>query len=227
METIKSIWNFDIQFIPVLISLLIVELPNWIRKAKKLFYIPIYFSIFPLRELNSNLSYYLGEDYFIGYGSRLEDKELKSLKNKITRDSILSIVISALLIPILAGFIFSFYLSKEVLVQSLVIIALYKLFNIIHAIKDFKYHAVATTKNIIFLSIIYIGYLGVFIQMILKAYNWTYNYTSSKDWTNLISDLSDLIFNKAIAQFLILALLSAIFVNLLTNKDIRDENLKK
>lgn len=227
METVKSIWNFELQIIPVIISILIVEIPNWIRRAKKLYYIPIYFSIFPLRELNPNLSYYLGEDYFIGYGSRLNDSELKRLKNKITRDSIFSIVISALLIPILAGFIYSFYLTKDVFIQSVIVIGFYKGFNIIRAISDFKYHAVATKQNIVFLIVIYLGYLGVFIQMIFKAFTWTYKYTSAKDWSNLFSDLSDLIFNQAIAQFLILALLSAIFVNLLTNKDIRDENLNR
>ena len=62
--------------------------------------------------------------------------------------------------------------------------------------------------------------------MIIKTYNWTYKYTSTNNWSSLLSDLSDLIFSQAIAQFLILALLSAVFVSLLTNKEIRDENLK-
>jgi hypothetical protein len=56
---IEEIWNYKIQIIPIILGILIVEFPNWIRKLKKLYYVPIYFSIFPLRELNQELSYYV------------------------------------------------------------------------------------------------------------------------------------------------------------------------
>jgi len=56
---IEEIWNYKIQIIPIILGILIVEFPNWIRKLKKLYYVPIYFSILSLRELNQELSYYV------------------------------------------------------------------------------------------------------------------------------------------------------------------------
>ena len=223
---IEEIWNYKIQIIPIILGILIVELPNWIRKLKKLYYVPIYFSIFPLRELNQELSYYLGEDYFMGEGSELNETELKKLKKKIIIDSIFSTLISAVLIPAIAGFIFAFIFSKEVLLQSLIAIFIYKLVIVSMAIWNFRYHAIASSKNIFLLILIYIGYIGVFIQMIRTSFNWASPYILDENWSGMASGLADLIFNKGIAQGLILASVTAIIVAFFTDKEIRNENLK-
>jgi hypothetical protein len=223
---IEEIWNYKLQIIPIILAILMVELPNWIRKLKKLYYVPIYFSIFPLRELNEELSYYLGEDYFIGLGSELNESELKKLKKKIIIDSIISTLISAVLIPTIAGFIFAFIFSKEVLLQSLISIFIYKLVIVSMAVWNFKYHALAKTKNILLLIIIYIGYIGVFIQMIRTSFNWATPYINNNNWTGMANGLAELIFNKGIAQGLILAAVTAIIIALFTDKEIRDENLR-
>lgn len=223
---IEEIWNFKIQITPIVLAILIVELPNWIRKLKKIYYVPIYFSIFPLRELNEKLSYYLGEDYFIGEGAELSEIELKKLKKKIVVDSIVSALISTILIPAIAGFIFAFIFSKEILIQSLIAIFVYKFVIVSMAVWNFKYHAIATPKNIFFLIIIYIGYIGVFIQMIRTSFNWASPLIEIKDWSGMANGLADLIFTKGIAYGLIFALVTAIIVTLITDKEIRNENLK-
>ena len=234
MSIIDDIWNFKIQLIPLIFSILIplifsiliVEIPNWIRKIKKLYYVPIYFSIFPLRELNQELSYYLGEDYFLGTGADLTEIELKNLKRKIIVDSIISTMISAILIPSIAGFIFSFVLNKDLLIQSLFLVFIYKLIMVSMAIWNFKDHAIGTKKNIILLIVIYISYIGVFIQMIRSSYNWAHPFIEKENWLGMANGLAELIFNKGIAQGLILAAVTAIVVSFFTDKDIRNENLK-
>ena len=223
---IQEIWNYKIQIVPIILAILIVEIPNWIRKLKKLYYVPIYFPIFPLRELNQELSFYLGEDYFIGYGSELNENELKKLKKKIIIDSIFSTLISAVLIPSIAGFVFAFLFTAEILIQSLIAIFIYKLTIVIMAVWNFKHHAIAKTKNIFLLVIIYIGYIGVFIQMIRTSFNWAIPYIEKKDWSGMSSGIADLIFNEGIAQGLILAAVTAVIISLFTDKEIRDENLK-
>lgn len=205
---------------------LIVEIPNWIRRLKKIYYVPIYFSIFPLRELNANLSIYLGDDYFMGYGSGLDEKELKNLKQKIITTSILSMAIDAILIPSFAGFFFTFFMKERVLLYALITIGIYKLFRIILALKDFKNHAIATKKNVGLLILIYFAYLGVFVQMIHQAYFWTIKYVEEENWIGMLNNLADLIFSKAIAQGIILAAITAIIVSQFTDREIRKENLK-
>jgi hypothetical protein len=222
---LQSIWNYKIQVLPVLLALLLTELPNIIRKYKKLYYIPIYFSIFPLRELNSDLAVYLGEDYFVGTGASLGKEELDRIKRKIMVDSAVSILISALLIPVVAGFVLSFFLNRDLLLQSIIVVFIYKLINICKAVVDFKDHAVGSRKNIFLLILVYIGYLGVFFQLLNNSYDWARPFVEINNYKGLLSALSDLIFNKAIAQGLVLAALAAFFGNMITDKAIRDENI--
>lgn len=223
---LESIWNFKIQILPALLILLLSELPNLIRRLKKFYYVPIYFSVFPLRELNSNLSIYLGEDYFTGYtSSNLTNTEKGKLKKKILIDTVISIFLSAIIIPTVVGFISAFFLDKELLLQSLVLVFLYKLVGIIRAIIGFKKHAISSKKNIFLLTLIYIGYLGVFFQLLYNVFDWTRPLTSTGNYKELFVLLSNLIFNKVIAQGLILTALAAFFGDLITKKSIDEENI--
>src|SRR3990172_9307093 len=112
MNLIEEIWHTQIQLAPVLLSIFLFELPAIIRRWKKLFYVPIYFSVFPLRELNQDLSTYLVEDEFIGLGERLSEKEAEKLRRKIILVSIVSMAIAALLTPLVVGFISAFYMDN-------------------------------------------------------------------------------------------------------------------
>jgi hypothetical protein len=223
---LNSFWEYKMQVFPALIALGLVEIPNIIRKFKRFYYIPIYFPIFPLRELNPNLAYYLGEDYFIGYGATLEKHELEILKRKIMIDSAVAIFISAIAIPSIAGFVLALFLNTGQISQAIFVIIVYKSFNIIKAIIGFKQHAVASGKNIIILIFIYIGFLGVFYQLFINSYDWARPFIINENYKGLFSSLTNLIFNKGVAQGLILAGLAAFFSNLITDKKIRDENIR-
>lgn len=223
----SSIWEYKLQILPVLLALLLTETPNIIRKYKRFYYIPIYFSIFPLRELNPNLAIYLGDDYFLKAGSSLKDKDVAKIKRKIIVDSAIAMFISAIAIPSIAGFVFSFFLNEDLLTQSIFVILVYKMINIIRSVWGFKGHAIASKKNIILLIVIYIAYLGVFFQLLNNSYEWARPFIITNNYRGLITSLSDLIFNKGIAQGLILTALGAFFGTLITDKKIRDENIKK
>jgi len=222
----KSIWEYQIQVLPILSSLIIVELPNFLRRLKRFYYIPIYFPIFPFRELNPKLSFYLGEDYFTGIGKNLTDSDLERIKRKIIIDSAISIFISAIAIPSISGFLVAFFLNKNLFAQSVLIILIYKSINIIKAIFGFKDHAIASKKNIFILIFIYISFLGVFYQLFDNSYQWARPFIEKENYKGLVRSLSELIFNKGIAQGIILTALAAFFGSLLTDKKIRDENIK-
>ncbi len=221
------LWEYKLQVLPVLLALLIAELPNIIRKYKRFYYIPIYFIIFPLRELNHDLAIYLGDDYFIKSDIRLPESIVKKTRKKIIIDSIISMFLASIIIPSVVGFIFSFFLNNDLLWQSIFALFLYKSVNILKAILGFKDHAVATKRNLIILIIIYIAYLGVFFQILNNSYAWSRPYILKSDYRGLVMSLSDLIFNKGLAQGLILTGVAAFFANLITDKNIREENIKK
>lgn len=222
---LETLWGYKIQILPVIVTLALTELPNIIRRFKKFYYIPIYFSIFPLRELNPNLALYLGEDYFIGQGATLKKDEVARIKKKIILDSAISMLLSSIIIPWVVGFLTAFYLDNNLFVQSVVAMFIYKLINIIQAVLDFKDHAVGSRKNISLLIFIYIAYLGVFFQLMSNSYDWARPFILVGNYKELLKSLSELIFSKGIAQGLLLAGLAAFFGSLITDKNIREENI--
>jgi hypothetical protein len=223
---LKTIWEYKLQVLPVLLALIIVELPNQVRRLKRFYYIPIYFPIFPFRELNPDLSLYLGEDYFLGTGPTLSDEELKSIKRKIILHSCISILITAILIPCVAGGIFAFFMDNDLFVASSVTLFIYKLVNVIRGITGFKKHAVATKKNLGLLIVIYIGYLGVFFQLLTNSFEWAKPFVEAHNYKGLIAALSNLVFSKGIAVGLILTTAGALFGNSIADKKLRDENIR-
>lgn len=217
---LEDLWAFKVQVIPVALALFLFEAPAMIRRAKRLYYVPIYFTFFPLRELNSDLSIYLGEDYFVGTG-QLGDQDAEVLRGKILAKSIVSMVIAAILTPLFTGFVGAFFLTTDTLFQFLLVLVAFKLVGIWRAIAGFRHHAIATTRNKVLLGVIYFFYLGVIVQMVLTAYTWTFPYVQAGTWHALLADLSKLLFGKVVAQGLVLALLTAVFVWLITEHKFR------
>jgi hypothetical protein len=161
MDFLGDIWSWKIQVLPVLLSIFLFEVPAIIRRRKKLFYVPIYFSVFPLRELNQDLSTYLVEDDFLGLGELLTTEQAERLRKKIILVSILSMAIGALLTPLIVGFSSAFIMDKDVFVQFITILLMYKVVLLSKSIYQFHLYTVGSTRNILFLGFIYFCYLGV------------------------------------------------------------------
>lgn len=223
-EWLVSLWSYKLQVAPLLLAMLLIEIPTAIRRRHKLYYVPIYFSVFPLRELNADLATYLGEDYFLGGDS--DEGVAERLRKKIVVDSVMSVALSALIVPLFAGFVSAFFLPAELLSSFIVIFLLYKLVGIVQAMVAFPRHAIGTPRNLVMLGLTYIGYLGVASEMILKSYRFASPFVALQDWGGLFASTADLIFSRVIAEFLLLAVLTSIFATMLLDRKVRDENLR-
>jgi hypothetical protein len=224
---IEQIWGYKIQLLPVILTLLIYEIPAIIRKMKKLYYVPIYFSIYPLREINQNLSIYLAEDYFICTGCDLSDEEAEKLRKKIIYTSTISASLDAVVIPLLIGFITAFYLPTNVFTQFLVVLFIYKAVTITSSLKNFHYHSIASRRNIALLIMVCIVYIGVVIEMLRTSYSWTKPFVLVGNWAGLWLSLTAFIFGKVIAEGLVFAVVVAIFAKYIADREIRKKNVSK
>jgi hypothetical protein len=222
---LQQVWHYEIQVVPVLLAMLVIEIPTAVRRLQKFYYVPIYFSVFPLRELNTDLAYYLGEDYVMG-GEPEEDRA-ERLRKKILTTSIISIALSALVIPLFAGFGSAFFLVPPLVRQFILVFVVYKSIGIIRAIIGFPSHAVGTRRNLALLILIYIGYLGVASRMILNSYGFARPFVESHDWIGLASVTSDLLFSRVMVEFLLLALITTAFTNFIMDRKVRRENLRR
>ena len=220
MDFLKEIWNWKIQVLPILLSILLFEAPAIIRRLKKLLYLPIYFSVFPLRELNQDLSIYLVEDDYRS-GEELTTEQAERLRKKIIIVSILSMAIGALLTPLIVGFSSAFFMDKDVFIQFIIILLMYKVILLSKSIYRFHLYAIGSARNLFLLGFIYFCYLGVVFEVLRTSFNWTLPYVQARNWGGMLSDLSALVFGKALIEMLILSLLTAIFVSLITDREIR------
>ncbi len=222
---LENVWQYQVQVVPVLLAILLIEIPTALRRLQKFYYVPIYFSVFPFRELNTDLAHYLGEDFFLG-GEPNED-QAERLRKKILTTSIVSLMLSALVIPGFAGFGSAFFLSHRLLDQVVFVFVVYKSVGIVRAIVAFSTHAVATPRNRIFLVLIYVGYLGVASRMIVKTYGFARPFVERQNWVGLLTSATDLIFSRVIVEFLLLALISTAFTTFIMDRKVRSENLKR
>lgn len=225
MSVLESIWIARIQLVPVILTIAVFELPAVIRRIRKLYYVPIYFSVFPLRELNFDLSTYLGEDYMYGTGERLTDKEVDALKRKIIVVSLVSMAIGALLTPLFVGFIGAFYLPKDVFLQFLTVLLIYKAVLLTKSITTFHHHSVGSLRNILLLMTVYVCYLGVVFEILRNTYSWTSKYVGNSNWMGLLSDLSTLVFGEFVIGIVLLSLFTSVFVSMITDRRLRENVL--
>ena len=212
---LTRVWNLEIQIVPVLAAVLLAELPNVLRRRAGLPYAPIYFTVFPLRELNTDLAIYLGEDWYTDTSHIGSPR----LRRRILAWSITSVTISAVFIPMLIGFFGAFFLTTRTLHQFLIIFLLYKSQGILRAIRNFPMHAVGTRRNTILLVIIYLFYLGIAVQLITQTFSWTRRFVAVGDWAGLVTALSHFLFWTFGVEYLVLTVLLALFVVYLTERD--------
>ena len=225
MEMILAVWRFEVQVAPVLLTILLFESVAIIRKLKKLYYVPIYFSVFPLREINQDLSKFLADDYFIGEGERLTDRELELVRKKIIFVSVISMFVSSILTPLFVGFLAAFYSTREIFVESVAVLLIFKTITLLFSIRNFHYHAVASRRNVAILASIYFLYIGVIYQMLLFSFEWAIPFVEGERWSELLSELGNLFFGKVVAQGIILALVVGVFTNLVADREVRIKNL--
>jgi hypothetical protein len=224
---LETIWEFKIQVLPVLIAFIIYEIPALIRRMRRFYYVPLYFSVYPLREINQDLSVYLAEDFFYGEGGELSKEQAEKLRRKIIFTSVVSASIDAVVTPLVVGFVTAFFLPPLLFKQFLFVLILYKTVAIIASIRNFHRHAIATKRNFGLLILIYACYLGVVYQMLVTSFNWAYPFVLANDWMGLWSSLSGILFGKIIAQGIIFAILVAIFANYIADRKIREKNVSE
>lgn len=222
---LEIIWQYKIQIVPIMLFLVLFETPAFIRRLKKTFYVPIYFSIYPFREINQDLSTYLGEDDFYDEGWRLDPAKAEALRRKIILTSIVSATIDALVVPLIIGLLAAFLLEKVVFFQFVVILSLYKSVTIVLSLRNSHLHILDSKWKNGLLAFVYCAYIGLIVEMLRTAYFWAAPFIASSDWSGMLSSLSEFVFGKTLAQGLLFAFLVAIFSNFIADRKLREQNV--
>lgn len=225
MSLLEDLWNYKVQIFPIILFFLIYESPSFLRRLKKTFYVPIYFSIYPFRQINQDLSVYLADDDFFGFGQDLEEPKAEMLRKKIMITSIVSGALDALVIPLVVGFIAAVWLSKEVFYQFVVLLVIYKVITIIFSLYNNHFRGILGGWKMPLLFLIYFCYIGLIFEMMRTSYTWASPFMDKSDFTGLLFSFSELFFGKILAQGVVFVVFVAIFSDLIADRKLRRRNL--
>lgn len=221
-----NIWNFQIQIVQVGLAMIVYELPALVRRLRTLYYVPVYFGVFPFRALNKPLSEYFGEGV-AGRGENLSNDKADLLRRYVVRKSTLSMAIDALAVPLVIGFLLAFFINPDVFRQFLICLLVYKLLTIAFSIKNFHFHIIGTVRNHFLVTFIYLLYISVVYKMVSQSYNWAHPMIESEQYGDLVSKLTGLFLHHVVVQWIIVATISAIVVGFITDRELREETITK
>jgi hypothetical protein len=219
----QEIWNYQLQIVPVLLFLAIYETPAFLRRLNKTFYVPIYFSVYPLRQINQNLASYLGDDVYVG--EEVTADEAEAFRKQIIAVSAVSAIIDAVLVPLMIGLVAAFLLTEAVFYQFIAVLLAYKVVTVTMSLLNSDLHLIEAKWKTAALSAIYMLYLGLIFEMSKTAFFWAEPYVASADWAGLWSAFSAFVFGKILAQGIVFAGAVAIFTNFIADRKIREKRL--
>lgn len=209
------------QILGGLSAVLVFEFFTQVRKFFQVAYVPIYFQFLPLEVLNSDLSVYVGDDYFMGPGAgpKPSPAEAARLKARIQRRGILAVTVSALVIPAVAAFGTAQYVARDSLWPTLLGILVLYVYRARLSIQGFKHHAsVADRPTVARLALLYITYTLVVLWVFRSVFIWTRGYVEAGKYSDMFESLAELFVGKIIVSGVVVAALAAIFLKELTDR---------
>lgn len=216
-----DMWNVHVQIFPVILTLLLVEIPGLTRLLFRIPYVPVYFVLFPFNVLNKDLSIYFNEDFFMGEGAALNADQLKQQRKEILKKAGFSFSISLGLTPFIAGFISAFFLPKTSLLGFLIILVAYKLIGIIRSAMDFQRHSQFGAKAIMLYIATYLVYFTAFIKLFHTSYAWTEPFVTSSNWLGLANNILDILVVDILFLSLIIGTIVTIIFSTIVDKKYR------
>lgn len=219
--------SMQVEIIPFLVAIFLIQLPTYIRRYFDVWYGPVYFSVFPLASLNENLGEYFAEEFFVGNLENLNSDELeKNIRKKAILLGVKSLIAATVISPLICAFICAFFLRPEDVIWVLTAAILMKIPGFLKSISDFKVHAIANRKNLFLLSLIYFIYCGVYWVAFQSSYEWAQPFIIAEKYFDMFKALGDLLFKQLIWQSIIVAVPVAIIMNLILEKDVRKRNIE-
>jgi hypothetical protein len=218
MDLLRSAWNWQIQALPVLLGFLLFTAISLIRRRYRFYYVPIYFTALPFYELNDDLATYFGDDFMVLAGRDLPPNEVDKLRRRILFKALAST-------PLLVGFLVAFFLSRGTLIQLMVVLAVERGIALSRAFLNFQRHDISTARSRVILGLVYLAYLATVLYVLNAVHSWATPYILRSDWMGLVKAISDLIIGKLLIQGILLALLTAVFTSLVTDREVRKRKI--
>jgi len=186
-EILLQIWNFQYALVPCLAAYLVFDFATIVRRVTRKAYVPIYFMFFPYGYTDELYAQYFDEDTFLILGPPLTDEEKIYTRKKIIWLSMVSLIFSVLISPMMAGLFGYFVLNDYQFTQFMWTLFIVKLFLLARSLYDLKHvWVVGEAVSLYSIALIYALYLVAILINTHSAYEWVASHYSVGGINNMI-----------------------------------------
>ena len=173
-EFLAHMWSYKLSVFPVLLTYLLFDAQAIVRRLTRKAYVPIYFMFFPLGHSDKLYAQYFNEDDVYWVGASMTPKQKISLRNRIRRHAIISMLLAAVFAPWVCGFLAALYLPRDQFLEFVWFLMIVKTLLIARALYELRANAgfVERSNSFLFLCVIYVGYLLLILRGTTKSYGW-------------------------------------------------------
>jgi hypothetical protein len=214
MSTLKQflldVWTYKVSLVPVLLTYLLFDSQAIYRRATRMFYVPIYFIIFPSGHSDKLYAEYFSEDDFYGVGQEMTEDQKQALRQKILISAIFSMIFAAIVAPYLCGLISALYLSRQQFTEFLWFLVIVKFTLILYALYHIRKESRAVNRGYAFWYVvaIYIAYLYFVWRGLKKSFNWASTLIETSGTWGLFGAIGDLVHEEFFINILAVSLLT-------------------
>ena len=213
MESMTIWWQYEVRLLPILLAFTSYSGIQALRRLTTVAYTPSYFAIFPLSLLERQLGEYFGES-INGYIS-LEDGRVSD--RGLFVKSLLSVVLTFVIVPVIVGFLVAFLLTREEFVGFLFLLVGFEFLRCSKATYDLSQFRDNWRSGLLFAGF-YLFYL-IFLWLCLRiGYRFAIPFTESGNYAGLFEALESQ-FAPVVLVGGGVGVIGGLFVHYLLNKD--------
>jgi hypothetical protein len=192
LNFLAQAWNFKFSLLPVVLTYAIFEIPAWIRRYNRWLYTPIYFIFFPLGQSDQLYAQYFNEDDYYRVGVSQTPAEKAALRRHIISISILSMIASTVIAPIVCGFLSALYLTQDQFIEFVGFLMIVKTLTLIWSLyKVWSVSFINESKSFLGVVALYVIYLFFIWRLLMMVHDWTASRVGSLGVFGMLWALSD------------------------------------
>jgi len=223
LDWLQNIWHWKIEPIPLLFAFILYFGLSFLRQWKYFPYTPIYFSMYPLSRMKSDVvNKYVGSKYYPPF---LEDEdEAEKFRKKAILVISISTILDTILIPACTALLWSLFLSSEQFTTALVILLIIQASRFIISMLTLQKHVYGTLQFRRWIAVAYVGALVLITLTMLETWRWVISSLAKGSYIQLLWNILDLLWSF-IPVAIVSAVIGAVISSTLLDKKMRHHNL--
>lgn len=220
-------WQYKLSVFPILFTYIIFELSSIVRKLTRIAYTPIYFMFFPLGYSDELYATYFNEDDFYGIGERQTAMDKVRLRKRIISISTLSMIISTVFNPALAGAFAALFLSVDQFREFVLILLVVKIIQLSKSLYSVRHQSFVDKSGAFgWIVLIYIVYVIIIFTVLRQTFWWTSAQISSLGLVGALDKMLNYVIVDMTIYILMVASISAAISYWMTDPKIISDKLR-